>query len=81
MQNELSEQTRKILLIVMIAGCFFSTLNQTLLNVALSDLMNTLFGIAYNNSMARNRLYACERNFGSNYGIFNKAFLNTPTVY
>lgn len=41
MQNELSEQTRKILLIVMIAGCFFSTLNQTLLNVALSDLMNT----------------------------------------
>ncbi|MER2030250.1 MAG: DHA2 family efflux MFS transporter permease subunit [Solibacillus sp.] len=41
MQNELTEQTRKILLIVMIAGCFFSTLNQTLLNVALSDLMNT----------------------------------------
>lgn len=41
MQNDLSEQTRKILLIVMIAGCFFSTLNQTLLNVALSDLMNT----------------------------------------
>lgn len=41
MQNELSEQTRKILLIVMIAGCFFSTLNQTLLNVALSDLMIT----------------------------------------
>lgn len=41
MQNGLSEQTRKILLIVMIAGCFFSTLNQTLLNVALSDLMNT----------------------------------------
>ncbi|MGN7478264.1 DHA2 family efflux MFS transporter permease subunit [Solibacillus silvestris] len=41
MQNELSEQTRKILLIVMIAGCFFSTLNQTLLNVALSDLMVT----------------------------------------
>lgn len=41
MQNDLSEQTRKILLIVMIAGCFFSTLNQTLLNVALSDLMLT----------------------------------------
>ena len=45
MQNELSEQTRKILLIVMIAGCFFSTLNQTLLNVALSDLMTT-FSVA-----------------------------------
>ncbi|MCM3721454.1 MULTISPECIES: MDR family MFS transporter [Solibacillus] len=45
MQNDLSEQTRKILLIVMIAGCFFSTLNQTLLNVALSDLMTT-FSVA-----------------------------------
>lgn len=31
--------------IVMIAGCFFSTLNQTLLNVALSDLMTT-FSVA-----------------------------------
>lgn len=39
MQNEISDRTRKLLLIVMIAGCFFSTLNQTLLNVALSDLM------------------------------------------
>ena len=39
MQNEISNQTRKLLLIVMIAGCFLSTLNQTLLNVALSDLM------------------------------------------
>ena len=39
MQNEISNRTRKLLLIVMIAGCFFSTLNQTLLNVALSDLM------------------------------------------
>lgn len=39
MQNEISNQTKKLLLIVMIAGCFFSTLNQTLLNVALSDLM------------------------------------------
>ncbi|MER1985107.1 MAG: DHA2 family efflux MFS transporter permease subunit [Solibacillus sp.] len=41
MQNELSDKTKKLLLIVMIAGCFFSTLNQTLLNVALSDLMVT----------------------------------------
>jgi len=39
MQNEISARTKKLLLIVMIAGCFFSTLNQTLLNVALSDLM------------------------------------------
>lgn len=39
MQSEQSAQTRKLLLVVMIAGCFFSTLNQTLLNVALSDLM------------------------------------------
>ncbi|MGE7666678.1 DHA2 family efflux MFS transporter permease subunit [Ureibacillus composti] len=39
MQNEISDQTKKLLLIVMITGCFFSTLNQTLLNVALSDLM------------------------------------------
>ena len=39
MQNEMSDRTRKLLLLVMIAGCFFSTLNQTLLNVALSDLM------------------------------------------
>ena len=39
MQKEVSNRTRKLLLIVMIAGCFLSTLNQTLLNVALSDLM------------------------------------------
>lgn len=39
MQNDLTEQTKKLLLLVMIAGCFLSTLNQTLLNVALSDLM------------------------------------------
>lgn len=45
MQNELSDYTKKLLLIVMIAGCFFSTLNQTLLNVALSDLM-VIFNVA-----------------------------------
>lgn len=39
MQKEISDKTKKLLLVVMIAGCFFSTLNQTLLNVALSDLM------------------------------------------
>lgn len=39
MQQEISEKTRKLLIIIMIIGCFFSTLNQTLLNVALSDLM------------------------------------------
>lgn len=39
MQNELSDKARNLLLIILIAGCFFSTLNQTLLNVALSDLM------------------------------------------
>lgn len=39
MQNEITEKTRKLLIIIMIIGCFFSTLNQTLLNVALTDLM------------------------------------------
>ena len=39
MQHEISEKTRKLLILIMIIGCFFSTLNQTLLNVALSDLM------------------------------------------
>lgn len=39
MQNEISSSTQKLLLIIMITGTFFSTLNQTLLNVALSDLM------------------------------------------
>lgn len=39
MEKEISERTKKLLLVVMIIGCFFSTLNQTLLNVALSDLM------------------------------------------
>lgn len=39
MPNEISSTTKKILLIIMITGTFFSTLNQTLLNVALSDLM------------------------------------------
>ena len=41
MQNELTEQMKKVLVLVMIAGCFLSTLNQTLLNVALSDLKAT----------------------------------------
>ena len=40
MQNELSERTKKLLLIVLIIGGFFSTLNQTLLNVALNDFMD-----------------------------------------
>ena len=39
MENELSPQTKKLLVTILIVGCFFSTLNQTLLNVALSDLM------------------------------------------
>lgn len=39
MQKEISSTTKKLLLIIMITGTFFSTLNQTLLNVAFSDLM------------------------------------------
>ncbi|MCI0767010.1 DHA2 family efflux MFS transporter permease subunit [Bacillus sp. TL12] len=39
MQKEISERNKKIILIVLIAGCFLSTLNQTLLNVAMSNLM------------------------------------------
>ncbi|MGG0168288.1 DHA2 family efflux MFS transporter permease subunit [Bacillus tropicus] len=39
MNNEITESNKKILLIVLIVGCFLSTLNQTLLNVALSNLM------------------------------------------
>lgn len=39
MSNEITESNKKILLIVLIAGCFLSTLNQTLLNVALSSFM------------------------------------------
>src|SRR5581483_993495 len=40
MKKKITEGNKKILLIVLIAGCFLSTLNQTLLNVALSSLMN-----------------------------------------
>lgn len=40
MQNELSERAKTVLLVVLIMGCFLSTLNQTLLNVALSNLMD-----------------------------------------
>lgn len=40
MQKEMSERTKKLLLIVLIIGGFFSTLNQTLLNVALNDFMD-----------------------------------------
>lgn len=36
---DVTESNKKVLLIVLIAGCFLSTLNQTLLNVALSGLM------------------------------------------
>lgn len=39
MQIEIPSRTKKLLVFVMIVGCFFSTLNQTLLNVALPDLM------------------------------------------
>ncbi|PFN05213.1 DHA2 family efflux MFS transporter permease subunit [Bacillus cereus] len=39
MQKEISERNKKVILIVLIAGCFLSTLNQTLLNVAMSNLM------------------------------------------
>ncbi|MGE7908002.1 DHA2 family efflux MFS transporter permease subunit [Peribacillus sp. NPDC094092] len=40
MEIDITERNKKILLIVLIAGCFLSTLNQTLLNVALSGLMD-----------------------------------------
>ncbi|MEW4211710.1 DHA2 family efflux MFS transporter permease subunit [Priestia megaterium] len=40
MKDEITERNKKILLVVLIAGCFLSTLNQTLLNVALSGLMD-----------------------------------------
>lgn len=40
MNKEITESNKKILLIVLIAGCFLSTLNQTLLNVALSSFMD-----------------------------------------
>lgn len=40
MQNEVSERAKTILLVVLITGCFLSMLNQTLLNVALSNLMD-----------------------------------------
>ena len=40
MNKEITERNKKILLIILIAGCFLSTLNQTLLNVALSSLMD-----------------------------------------
>ena len=39
MQKEITERNKKIILVVLIAGCFLSTLNQTLLNVAMSNLM------------------------------------------
>ncbi|MCE4050964.1 DHA2 family efflux MFS transporter permease subunit [Bacillus sp. Au-Bac7] len=40
MQMEITDTNKKILMVVLIAGCFLSTLNQTLLNVALSSLMD-----------------------------------------
>ncbi|MEW9673163.1 DHA2 family efflux MFS transporter permease subunit [Ammoniphilus sp. 3BR4] len=39
MPMEITEGNKKNLIIVLIAGCFLSTLNQTLLNVALPNLM------------------------------------------
>lgn len=39
MEKGITERNKKVLLIVLIAGCFLSTLNQTLLNVAMSNLM------------------------------------------
>ncbi len=40
MEKEITDLNKKILLIVLIAGCFLSTLNQTLLNVAMSGFMD-----------------------------------------
>ncbi|WP_218026250.1 hypothetical protein [Kurthia gibsonii] len=34
-QQEIPEKTKRLIAFMMIVGCFFSTLNQTLLNVAL----------------------------------------------
>lgn len=41
MEKETPKVNKKILLFILIVGCFLSTLNQTLLNVALSNFMNT----------------------------------------
>src|SRR3954462_6780515 len=46
MNKEITEKGKKIILIILIAGCFISTLNQTLLNVALSSLMDICDGTA-----------------------------------
>ena len=40
MQAGTKKINKGILLTILIFGCFLSTLNQTLLNVALSDLMD-----------------------------------------
>ncbi|MCM3785663.1 DHA2 family efflux MFS transporter permease subunit [Neobacillus mesonae] len=40
MEKEKSNVKKSMLLFILILGCFLSTLNQTLLNVALNDLMN-----------------------------------------
>lgn len=40
MQEDNKEINKGILLTILIVGCFLSTLNQTLLNVALSNLMD-----------------------------------------
>lgn len=40
MKTEMKDKDKKILLVVLIAGCFLSTLNQTLLNVAMSGFMD-----------------------------------------
>ena len=40
MQEDIKKINKGILLTILILGCFLSTLNQTLLNVALSNLMD-----------------------------------------
>ncbi|MEK4922737.1 DHA2 family efflux MFS transporter permease subunit [Cytobacillus sp. FSL R5-0569] len=40
MEKEITKRSKNILMVVLIAGCFLSTLNQTLLNVALSGFMD-----------------------------------------
>ena len=76
-----SERNKKILLIVLIAGCFLSTLNQTLLNVAMSSLMEVFDVTAATVQWLSTGFMLSKWCFSANYCIFNETIYNKAAIY
>lgn len=72
---------KKVLLTVLILGCFLSTLNQTLLNVALSNLMD-VFSVSATTVQWLSTGFMMVNGVASSYHcLFNETLFYTPIIY